>query len=168
MRERERERKSERRRRKKGDFGAWERACGGCRRGGVLKVLASFKNHDEACNMLCGKGRVRTKTSGTKAERNDYCATRQVWRRIILGRHLALLKLNRGRHSASRKWRPPLHAGSTHARLHVVSPGVNIFCLLLSIASRFLPYSSTLSSTLTLNCPTLGAPTLQRFVWQLG
>ncbi len=24
------------------------------------KLLASFNNHEEACNMLCGKGRVRT------------------------------------------------------------------------------------------------------------
>jgi hypothetical protein len=28
------------------------------------KVLASFNNHEEACNMLCGKGQVRTQDLG--------------------------------------------------------------------------------------------------------
>ncbi len=28
------------------------------------KLLASFNNHEEACNMLCGKGRVRTHDLG--------------------------------------------------------------------------------------------------------
>ncbi len=31
---------------------------------GIFKLLASFKNHEEACNMLCGKGRVRTQDLG--------------------------------------------------------------------------------------------------------
>ncbi len=29
-----------------------------------LKLLASFNNHEDACNMLCGKGRVRTQDLG--------------------------------------------------------------------------------------------------------
>jgi hypothetical protein len=28
------------------------------------KLLASFNNHEEACNMLCGKGQVRTQDLG--------------------------------------------------------------------------------------------------------
>jgi hypothetical protein len=28
------------------------------------KFLASFNNHEEACNMLCGKGWVRTQDLG--------------------------------------------------------------------------------------------------------
>ncbi len=31
---------------------------------GKKKLLASFNNHEEACNMLCGKGRVRTQDLG--------------------------------------------------------------------------------------------------------
>ncbi len=34
------------------------------RQGRKIKVLASFNNHEEACNMLCGKGRVRTQDLG--------------------------------------------------------------------------------------------------------
>jgi hypothetical protein len=30
----------------------------------VKKLLASFNNHEEACNMLCGKGLVRTQDLG--------------------------------------------------------------------------------------------------------
>jgi hypothetical protein len=30
----------------------------------LLKLLASFNNHEEACNMLCGKGQVRTQDLG--------------------------------------------------------------------------------------------------------
>jgi hypothetical protein len=44
----------------------------------MKKLLASFNNHEEACNMLCGKGRVRTQDLGTKAESYDHCATRLV------------------------------------------------------------------------------------------
>jgi hypothetical protein len=33
-----------------------------------LKFLASFNNHEEACTMLCGKGRVRTHDLGYQAE----------------------------------------------------------------------------------------------------
>jgi hypothetical protein len=29
-----------------------------------FKLLASFNNHEEACNMLCGKSRVRTQDLG--------------------------------------------------------------------------------------------------------
>jgi hypothetical protein len=46
------------------------------------QLLASFKfnNHEEACNMLCGKKKARfePRTLGTKAERYDHCATRPV------------------------------------------------------------------------------------------
>jgi hypothetical protein len=28
------------------------------------KILASLNNHEEACNMLCGKGQVRTQDLG--------------------------------------------------------------------------------------------------------
>jgi hypothetical protein len=42
------------------------------------KFLASFNNYEEACTMLCGKGRVRTQDLGYQAERYDHCATRPV------------------------------------------------------------------------------------------
>ncbi len=43
------------------------------------KVLASF-NMKKACDMLCGKGQVRTQNLEYQAERHDYsgCATRPV------------------------------------------------------------------------------------------
>jgi hypothetical protein len=41
------------------------------------KVLASF-NMKKACNMLCGKGQVRTQNLGYQAERYDNCAASQV------------------------------------------------------------------------------------------
>jgi hypothetical protein len=30
----------------------------------MIKLLASFNNHEEACNMLCGKDLVRTQDLG--------------------------------------------------------------------------------------------------------
>ncbi len=44
----------------------------------ILKFLASFNNYEEACTMLCGKGRVRTQDLGYQAERYDHCTTRPV------------------------------------------------------------------------------------------
>ena len=49
------------------------------------KVLASFNNCEAACNMLCGKGRVRTQDLGYQAERYDHYATRPVARQARRG-----------------------------------------------------------------------------------
>ncbi len=45
------------------------------------KILASFNNHEEACNMLLWpfeKAGFKPRTLGTKVERYDHCATRPV------------------------------------------------------------------------------------------
>jgi hypothetical protein len=43
------------------------------------KVIASFiMIMKKTCNMLCGKGRVRTQDLGYHAERYDHCATLQL------------------------------------------------------------------------------------------
>jgi hypothetical protein len=39
------------------------------------KLLASFNNHDKACNIKAG---FEPRTLGTKTERYDHCATRPV------------------------------------------------------------------------------------------
>jgi hypothetical protein len=39
------------------------------------KLLASFNNHEEACNMLCGKAGFEPRTLGTKAERYESMTT---------------------------------------------------------------------------------------------
>jgi hypothetical protein len=44
----------------------------------IKKFLASFNNYEEACTMLCGKGRVRTQDLGYQAERYEHCTARPV------------------------------------------------------------------------------------------
>ncbi len=42
------------------------------------QLLASFNNHEEACNMLLGKAWFEPRSLGTKAERYYHFATRPV------------------------------------------------------------------------------------------
>jgi hypothetical protein len=44
----------------------------------ICKILASFNNHEEACNMLVEKAGFEPRTLGTTAERYDHCTTRPV------------------------------------------------------------------------------------------